>query len=110
MPWLRKSSWSSTPQRARLSNPHWRTWTPELAPDEPLDGHGHGQYEQADSASGGATTSSASGSRWLASTMSVSTPDVVALAATPATAGTTISMQAKAQRTRSTGLWIRRSS
>jgi hypothetical protein len=48
MPWLRKSSWSSTPQRPRLSNPHWRTWTPELALDEPLDGHGHGQYEQAE--------------------------------------------------------------
>jgi hypothetical protein len=35
---------------------------------------------------------------------------LVALAATPATANTTISMQAKTQRTRPAGLWIRRSS
>lgn len=69
-----------------------------------------GSMSRPNSASGGATTSSACGSRRLASTMSVSTPAVVALAATPATAGTTISMQAKTQRTRSTGLRIRRSS
>jgi hypothetical protein len=42
--------------------------------------------------------------------MSVSMPDVVALAAIPATASTTISMQDKTQRTRSTGLRMRRSS
>jgi hypothetical protein len=50
------------------------------------------------------------GSRRLASAMSVSTPAMVALAVTPATASTTISMQDKAQRTRSTGLRMRRSS
>jgi hypothetical protein len=110
MPWLRKSSWSSTPQRARLSNPHWRTRTPELAPDEPLDGHGHGQYEQAEQRQRGCHDEQRLGSRRLASTMSVSTPAVVALATTPATASTTISMQAKTQRTRSTGLRIRHSS
>ena len=42
--------------------------------------------------------------------MSVSTPDVVALAAMPATASATIPMQDKVQRSRSTGLRMRRSS
>ena len=36
-----------------------------LAPDEPPDGHGHGQYEQAEQRQRGATTSSACGSRRL---------------------------------------------
>ena len=69
-----------------------------------------GRMSRANSASGGATTSSACGSRRLAPTMSVSTPDVVALAAMPATASATIPMQDKTQRSRSTGLRMRRSS
>jgi hypothetical protein len=110
MPWLRKSSWSSTPQRPRLSNPHWRTWTPELALDEPLDGHGHGQYEQAEQRQRGCDDEQRMRQPAARIQMSVSTPAVVALATTAATASTTISMQAKVQCTRSTGLRIRRSS
>ena len=63
----------------------------------------------ANSAIGGATASRAGGSRLLAPTMSVSTPVVVALAATAATASTTIQKQATMQRSASTGFRIRRS-
>ena len=65
---------------------------------------------RANSATGGATASSACGSRLLAPTMSVSTPVVVALAAMPASARTTISMQDNVRRSKSTGLRMRRSS
>ncbi len=58
----------------------------------------------------GRATTSRVCSRPLAPTMSVSTPVVVALAATPATASTMISMPEVTQRSRSTGLRIRRSS
>ena len=62
------------------------------------------------SATLGATSISACGSRLLAPTMSVSTPVVVALAAMPASTSATISMQDSAQRSKSTGLRMRRSS
>ena len=64
----------------------------------------------ANSAIGGTTTSSAAAARLLAPTMSVSTPVVVALAATAATASTKIQTQDMTQRSASTGLRIRRSS
>ena len=105
-----KSSWSSTPQRTRLSNPHWRTWTPELAPDEPLDGHGHGQYEQAEQRQRGCHDEQRM--RQPAARI-----HDVGLHAGRGSAGrdaghrsTTISRQDKTQRSRSTGLRIRRSS
>ena len=69
-----------------------------------------GRMNRANSASGGATTSSACGSRRLAPAMSVSTPDMVALAAMSATASATIPVQDTTQRSRSTGLRMRRSS
>ena len=64
----------------------------------------------ANRAIGGTTTSRACGSRLLAPTMSVSTPVVVALAATAATASTKIQMQDVTERSASIGLRIRRSS
>ncbi len=60
--------------------------------------------------SGRASVSSAVGMCLLASTMSAWTAAVVALAAMPATASATISMQDTKQRSRSTGLRMRRSS
>ncbi len=69
-----------------------------------------GRMSRANNATGLATTTSACGSRWLALTRSVCAPDVVALAATPATASATIPKQDKTQRSRSTGLRMRRSS
>ncbi len=63
----------------------------------------------ANSVIGGATTSRACGSRLLAPTMSVSTPVVVALAATAATAAAMIQKQATRHRSASTGFRIRRS-
>jgi len=69
-----------------------------------------GKMSRANSTSGEATTSSACGSRRLASAMSVCTPAMVALAARPATASATISTPDKAQRSRSTGWRMRRSS
>ncbi len=69
-----------------------------------------GRMSSANRATLGAMVSRACGSRAVAPTMSVSTPAVVALAATPAMARTTISVQDTMQRSRSTGLRIRRSS
>ena len=69
-----------------------------------------GKTSRPNSATGLTTTTSACGSRRLASAISVSTPDVVALATTLATASATIPKQDKAQRSRSTGLRMRRSS
>ena len=69
-----------------------------------------GRMSRANSASGLATASSACGSRRLAPTMSVCAPDMAALAAMPSTASATISMHDKTQRSRSTGLRMRRSS
>ena len=88
---------------ASASRANWRrtsSWTASAT----------GRISSANSASGRATTSRACGSRRLAPTMSVSTPVVVALAATAATASTTIPMQDMMQRSRSIGLRIRRSS
>ena len=65
---------------------------------------------RANSASERANVSSASGICLLAPTMSAWTAAVVALAAMPATASATISMQDSEQRSRSTGLRMRRSS
>ena len=83
----------------------------ELAPDEQLNGQGRGQDEQGEQRQRGRhheqRVRQPAGSR---PTMSVCTPAVVALAATPATASATISMQDTTQRSRSTGLRIRRSS
>jgi hypothetical protein len=62
------------------------------------------------SASGRATASSEAGTCLVAPAMSACTAAVVALAATPARASATISMQDRVQRSRSTGLRIRRSS
>ena len=61
-------------------------------------------------ASGRASVNSAVGMCLLAPTMSAWTAAVVALAAMPAPASTTISMQDRTQRSRSTGLRMRRSS
>ncbi len=69
-----------------------------------------GMTRMAKSASRGASTSRACGSRLLAPTMLVSMPVVVALAATAATASTKISTAVMTQRSRSTGLRILRSS
>ncbi len=69
-----------------------------------------GMMRMANRARGGATTQQGVRSRALAPVMSVSTPVVVALAATPATASTMISMPEVTQRSRSIGLRIRRSS
>jgi hypothetical protein len=69
-----------------------------------------GSTSRANNATGLATTSSACGSRRLAPAISVCAPDVVALAATPATASATIPVQDTTQRSRSTGLRTRRSS
>ena len=65
---------------------------------------------RANSASERASVSSAGGMCLLAPTMSAWTAAVVALAATPAAASATISMQDRTQRSRSTGLRMRRSS
>ena len=81
-----------------------------LAPDELATARPSGRISSANSVIGGATMSRADGSRSLAPTMSVSTPVVVALAATAATASTTIQTQETTQRSASTGLRIRRSS
>ena len=69
-----------------------------------------GNTSRPNSATGLTTTTSACGSRRLASAISVSTPAVVALATTPATASATIPKQDKTQRSRSTGWRMRRSS
>ncbi len=69
-----------------------------------------GRMSRANNASGLATATSACGSRRLAPTMSVCAPDVAALAATPSTDSTTIPKHDKTQRSRSTGLRMRRSS
>ena len=68
-----------------------------------------GNTSRPNSATGLTTTTSACGSRRLASAISVSTPDVVALATTPATASATIPKQDKTQRSKSAGLRMRRS-
>ena len=69
-----------------------------------------GRMSRANSASGGATATSTCG-RWCAAAlMSVSTPAEVALAARPATDSSTIPMQDVVQRSKSTGLRMRRSS
>ena len=68
-----------------------------------------GRLNSATTVSGVAASSRGCGSRSLTPTRSVSTPAVVALAAMPAIARATNSMQAMMQRSRSTGLRIRRS-
>ena len=68
-----------------------------------------GKMNKANRATFGANVSSACGSRRLAPTMSVSTPTVVALSSIPASASATISMLDSVQRSKSTGLRIRRS-
>ena len=65
---------------------------------------------RAKNASGRASVSSESGIRLVAPTMSAWTAAVVALAAMPAPASATISTQDRTQRSRSTGLRMRRSS
>jgi hypothetical protein len=69
-----------------------------------------GKMSSANSASGLATTSRACGSRWRARTRPVCTPDMVALAAMLATASATIPTHDTTQRSKSTGLRMRRSS
>ncbi len=69
-----------------------------------------GRLNSATTVSGVAAAIRACGSRLLTPTMSISTPVVVALAAMPAIARATNSTQAMMQRSRSTGLRIRRSS
>ncbi len=69
-----------------------------------------GRMNRATSASGRATWSSEAGIRRLAPTRSASTAAVVALAARPASVSATISLQDRMQRSRSTGLRMRRSS
>ena len=81
----------------------------ELAPDEQLDGHGHGQDEQGEERHRTGHHDHR-GNRWLASTRPVCAPDVVALAPMPATASATIPKQDKTQRSKSAGLRMRRSS
>ena len=81
-----------------------------LAPDELGDGERRRQDEEGKQ--GDRRNDDEQGVRQplLAPTMSVSTPVVVALAATAATASTKIQMQDVTERTASIGLRIRRSS